>query len=330
MPNEKIILNTGAVLSISAADAEKLIAAKNPDSALLYLYLLRNSGTLSASALSDLGYSADRLESALSALAAAGLISRSGDSEKMPKAENMPARPAPADELPQYSAEYIKNELANGSEFKALVEEVQRALGKVLSSSDLMRLFGFYDALKLPPAVILMLVNYCKSENERKYGAGKNPSMRYIEQAAYTWEREGIFTLERAEEYLHRLATRREKINQLKRTLNISGRDITKQESDYITEWLKMGFDAPAFEIAYERTVMQTGALKWPYMDSIMKNWHKKGLHSKAEILENDTRPAAKPRTQKPKTANHGSGESPAPTAADLVRMQKVLESMND
>ena len=49
-------------------------------------------------------------------------------------------------------------------------------------------------------------------------------------------------------------------------------------------------FGEEAVAIAYDRTVTSTGSLKWPYMNTILKNWHEKGLHSAQEIEEKDTR----------------------------------------
>ncbi len=230
------------------------------------------------------------------------------------------ARPAPADVLPDYSIADIKREMANGAQFSMLVDEVQRALGKILSSDDLIKLFGIYDCLRLPPEVILQLVTFCIAENRRRYGDHRLPTMRYIEKAAYTWEKEGIFSLEQAEEYIKNLAARRESTAQFAAALQIRGRDLTATERKYIESWIGMGFEPEAAAIAFDRTVTQTGRLVWKYMDSIMKNWHGKGLHRAKDIEKNDLRTDA---TGKPAQKN-----STAPTAADIERMRKTLEKI--
>ena len=45
-----------------------------------------------------------------------------------------------------------------------------------------------------------------------------------------------------------------------------------------------LGFSAGARELAYDRTVLKTGRLQWKYMDSIVRSWHGKGLHTPEEI----------------------------------------------
>ena len=60
-----------------------------------------------------------------------------------------------------------------------------------------------------------------------------------------------------------------------------------------------MGFGEAEIALAYERTCMNTGALKWPYINSILKSWRDKGLLTVERILEGDSRPAAgKPARQ--------------------------------
>ena len=58
--------------------------------------------------------------------------------------------------------------------------------------------------------------------------------------------------------------------------------------------WVDMGFPDDAIRLAYERTVMKKQSLNWPYMNSILKNWHAKGLHTIAEIQAGDSDPGRK------------------------------------
>ena len=78
------------------------------------------------------------------------------------------------------------------------------------------------------------------------------------------------------------------------------------QEKDLNT-WLEQGFGEEAIAIAADRTVTNTGSLKWGYLRKILQSWHEKNLHSPAEIREKDPprasrslSPASQPRAQKP------------------------------
>lgn len=331
MTGNKVILPDMETISMSGRAASLLIGSGCPEAALVYIYILKNSGNIAPDAAAQLRISSDRFNNAMSTLALLGLI-RTGDVQQA--SANMPQpqpRPAPADELPEYSIADIKCELENGAQFSMLTDEVQRALGKVLSSSDLIKLFGIYDALRLPPEVILQLVMFCIEENRRRHGEGKLPTMRYIEKVAYTWEREEIFSLEKAEEYIKNLTKKREIMSQFAMALQIKGRDLSDTERRYIESWIAMGFSSDAAAEAFDRTVTNTGGrFAWKYADTIMRNWNSKNLHSISEIEKHDPRigqkPSAGSKPIKPPTNKPSGG----PTAADMERMRKALEKIKE
>ena len=74
--------------------------------------------------------------------------------------------------------------------------------------------------------------------------------------------------------------------------LGLDSRRLTADEERYLSTWISMGFPDESINLAYERTCNQTGAFKWAYMNSILKSWHEKQLHTPQEIAEGDTAPA--------------------------------------
>lgn len=314
MAYRKFVLPGPETISMSAQEAQKLFECGNGDAALLYLYILRNRGNLStAEASYNLRWAPAKVRQALKTLAELGLV-------KKEETLAEPEEAAPVkEELPEYTAAEIQNELRQGAAFQSLVAEVQRSLGKILSSDDLMKLFGIYDSLGLPPEVILLLVTHCLDEFRRRYGPSRTPTMRYIEKNAYIWEREGVFSLELAEEYLKRLAYKKGKAQEIKAALQIKDRELTASEQRYIDAWIDWGFPAEAVEIAYDRTVLKTGKLAWAYLNSILKSWHAKNLHTALEIQRGDGPAPAKAGGKAP-------GGFSAPSAADMERMKKMLE----
>lgn len=80
-----------------------------------------------------------------------------------------------------------------------------------------------------------------------------------------------------------------------------------------------MGFSDGALAEAYDRTVVSTGALKWPYMNKILVNWHQKGLHTPEEIAQGDPRGGAR------RSAAAQSGGAPR---NDLARAEQMLREM--
>jgi DnaD/phage-associated family protein len=316
MADMRFVLPGSDTVTLSGQTVDKLIRAGDGTAVLLYLYAARTGGALS---VSQAAKTFSRSEQDVSA--SMELLSRLG----LMKCDDAPP-PVRKEELPDYTAEDIKNELSSGSVFHALVQEVQRSLGKILSSDDLIKLFGIYDSLGLPPEVILQLVTYCIDDNRRRYGPGRVPTMRYIEKAAFTWEREGIMTLDAAEQYIKIMDSRKNLVSDIKKVLQIKDRELSQSEKKYVDTWLAMGFSPEAVELAYDKTLVKTGRLAWSYMDSILGSWHQKGLHSVDDIQAKDgkgEKPAGKRPFAPPVRAS-------APSPSEVAHMKKFLEKLRE
>ena len=318
MSDMKITLPDVATITITGQVVDKLIRVGDGDAALLYLYILKMNGDISASqAAISLDKSKGWVASALATLSKIGLVAV--DDTIGADNENKP----PLEEPRNYSYDEIKTQLAAGSDFSHVIDETQRVLGRILSPDELLRLFGIYDYLRLPVDVIMLLITHCITEC-RKTGGGRLPSVRYIEKAAYTWEREGLFSAEKAEEYLKKLDERRTLRGKIKEEMQIYGREFSATENRYVDGWIHMGFEPEAVAIAYDKTVVKTGKLAWPYMDSILKNWHKKDFHTAAQVLESEgKKPQGNPKARL--TEKHGK-----PSQTEMDRMTRILNKIKD
>ncbi len=318
------LLYPGTILSLSADAADRLCASGSGDAALLYLFLLRRSGVFEPRAAAHtLRWDPDRTAAAFDALVKLGLADRN---------ETAPPPPAPAEpeEPPEYTAADLTRELEDSaSPFPGLVGEVQRRLGKILSTSDLKMLYTLYDFLSLPAEVILLLVNYCVEEMERKYGPGRKPRLSQIRKEGFVWRRLGVDTVEAAEAYLRRQSLLRTRTAAVLPLLGITGRAPVDAERKYIAAWLDMGFEDSAIRLAYERTVLQKGGMNWPYLNSILKSWHQKGLHTVAQIQAGDSsRP--RPAANAPQPMPTRPGEADRRVREDLERMREYLRQQTD
>lgn len=332
---EKITVN-----SIPAAAADKLISAHDGDAALLYIYRLRTGCEDLEQAAHDLCRTlreitdADeklrRMELIPSAAHTQAALSKAGAPRPAPAApgrsaayeakpyDEKPAAPAmPAEELPQYRSEDIVRRSKTDGMFSVILDEAAKVTGRPLNSNDMKVLFGIYDYLALPAEVIMELLNYCAELFTEKYGTGRRPSARAIEKEAYAWANREILTLEQAEEYIHFQKQRRGELGRLKAAVGIHGRELTATEAKYLASWLDMGFGAEAASIAYDRTVTNTGSLKWPYMNKILTRWHENGLHTPQEIEAKDGRSRPAPQPVR-------SGEK----AIDMDKLRKALDNI--
>lgn len=281
---------------ISAAAVDRLLAAHDGDVALLWLWLSRHAQPDLESAARDLCRTRAEMEAAWEKLRRMELA-QSAAAPAVPPAVSPapiePSRQAPADP-PEYTARDIVER--GDPAFTALVAEAQRVLGHGLSTPDLKKLFGIYDYLALPAEVVMQLLHYCAASSR-----GRLPSMRYIEQEAYIWADREILTLEQAEAFIAEQARRREESAAVAELLGIRGRELTGTERKYIQSWLEADTPRELISLAYDRTVTNTGALKWSYMNKILQSWREKGLRSVAQVQEKDlpprrgAAPAAKP-----------------------------------
>lgn len=295
-------------INVSKTDIEKLVSSHDGDTALLYLFKLENpSSDLNHAALC-LCRTMKEMLSAEEKLTRLGLSfgatdeSINSDDQGGCSAKVLP----PADEMPVYTSEDISARVKTDDIFKALVQESQQIMGHALSTNDFRILFGAYDYLGLSGDVLMLLLNYTAEKFRDKYGESRRPTAKAIEKEAFRWHNDNIETYEQAEAYIRQQKERQSLESVIKNTLQIYSRNLTATESRYINSWISLGFREDAIEIAYDRTITNTGSLTWPYMDKIIKSWYSKKLITANDIESHD----GKKRDSSSPTDTSGSNSS--------------------
>lgn len=268
-------------ITLSAAVTRRLIDSGDGDAALLYLCLLKNRGSASPEALCrDLHWDEARRARAEAALAGLGLVSA-------PKRDPAPA-PQPDPAPSTYTASDVARKLEQDAAFSALLREVERKLGP-LSSPSVAKLLGLYEDLGLPADVIFLLVNHCIDRHAARYGEGRLPTMRRIEQEGYAWARLGLHSTASANEYLKTLRERSRQYPAYMAVLQLGDRAPAPSEEKYLSAWADMGFPPETVALAYDKTVLRCHEFKWSYCNGILKKWHEKGLHTPEETAAENT-----------------------------------------
>ena len=316
------LLLPGNIISMDRRAADRLIAAGSGDGALLYLWLLGHGGELVPSAARKaLKWDQIRLEEAVAALKSIGLSDGSAREEAPP--------PAAPDGPPDYTAADITRELEQeNSSFPGLVSEVQRRLGKILSTADLKSLYTLYDYLALPAEVICLLVSWCVEEFERKYGAGRKPRMSQIQKEGFVWKRLGVDTAQAADAHLKRQALYRTREGEILKLLGIPPRPLVEGERKKVAAWTDMGFEDGALRMAYEKTVYKKQKMDWDYMNGILVRWHRNNLHTPAEIEAGD-KPRRKSAAPAMQDQPNPPGEADRRVREDLARMREFMRKQN-
>lgn len=291
-------MKTDSIL-LDESQAGKLLNLASGDAALLYLYL--RCGNAPEQAAQQLHISQTQLSAAQTMLSQLGLWEQGKAATFVPG------------ERPAYTETDVMDAINRDHSFRSLYGEVQRVLGKTLTTEELKILLGFTRYLGLPNEVISVLVSYCR-ERSRQRGSLRNPSLRTVEKEAYAWAEQGIDTMEQAVAYIRTQHLRTSRIEQLKRTLQIYSRNLTAGEERYANAWLEMGFETEAIAMAYERTCLNTGGMNWAYMNKILTRWHEAGMHTAQAVKSGDRKP------QIPKGASGELGQ------AELEAIARVMQ----
>jgi DnaD/phage-associated family protein len=278
-------------ITLSSEELKILLGCRSTDAVQLYLY--RKAGEPLELAMAALDFSGERIRSAVEQLRFLGCWDTG---------EKLAPKPP---EKPVYSERDLKAVLEDkNSEFSKFIGEAQRRLGRTLSTEELKILLGFLDYLRMPTEVAALLLSFCVERNRRK--GMRAPSMRALEKEAYHWADENIDSMEAALRYMQMQNQIQSRISRLRAMMQIEGRRLTAGEEQYLSKWIQMGFPDDAIHLAYEKTCLNTGGLKWPYMNSIITSWHEKGLHTMRDIQTGDSAPKRKTAEPKGIYQTHG------------------------
>lgn len=278
-------------------DTQKLLAAASGEAVLLYLYL--KSGNAAEKAGQELHLNDTQLACALSTLRQLGLW------------QDRPTVTVPG-EKPVYTEQDVLRAMGTDTAFHNLYGEIQRRLGRTLTTEELKILLGFVRYLGLPEDVICVLVTYC-IDRARQRGSLRNPSLRTIEKEAVAWAEQGIDNVAAAAAFIHSQNLYFSRLGQLKKLLQIHGRNLTAAEEKYAQSWLSMGFEDAVVALAYEKTCLNTGGLNWAYMNKILLRWKEAGVVTVEDVHKTD-------RKAVPKGASGQLGD------AELEAIRKVLQ----
>ncbi|MDO4618017.1 MAG: DnaD domain protein [Clostridia bacterium] len=185
--------------------------------------------------------------------------------------ENTPVEEPVTVKKSDYEAGYVSEAVIHNPSLRDMMAVSEELLAKPLTPPEMDTLFWLHDGLGLSPEAILMLLEYCVSKGK--------PHISYAEKVALSWCDKGLTTPEAISIYLRDSERRNEDINFITAKMGITGRPLTPPEEEYFAKWLseyKMSREMIVF--AYEKTIMGTGKLSFPYMDKILASWFSQSI----------------------------------------------------
>jgi DnaD/phage-associated family protein len=193
------------------------------------------------------------------------------------KHEKPKEEPRKARVFTETDGEYIANRINGCEDISFIIKEAEIILGDKFSRGIVPALVSFYDNYGLPADVIVMILQYATR-------AGKN-NVRYIEAVGVSWAKEGIDTIEKAEEkikFFDNMNIIREKFEKL-----IDSKDYKFSSSDLktIDKWFNnWNYSNDMVREAYDRCIRIKGKFILKYVDGIIKSWKSEEIHDKEQL----------------------------------------------
>ena len=180
--------------------------------------------------------------------------------------------------LPNYSSTEIAGMVENDREVALMIDECERALGKMLRVGEIAKIVALRDYLGFSPDYITALCTYCAQ-------IGKN-SVRYLETTAISLYDDGITDKETLEEHLRKAQEKHELEVQIRSLFGMNmTRALTTKEKKFIESWTQtMGFSIEVIKIAYEITIDKINEPSLNYANAILESWNVNGLKTEEEV----------------------------------------------
>ena len=208
---------------------------------------------------------------------------------------------------------FTAQRLAVDEELKILVQEAQSALGKTLSNSDTSTLLMLKDTCGLHLDVILMLIHYCISIDKG--------NMRTVEKIGVSWADEGVNSVEAADEKIRRAHQASQSFSIVSSAFGLMNTGSpTKKQLEYSSKWVgDWKFSQPMLREAYERCVDKHNAIKWNYIDGILKRWNASNIRNLDELKQSEES-ASKPKIQTQRKASYDLDELEKINTLDFIQ----------
>lgn len=164
--------------------------------------------------------------------------------------------------------------------YKDFNQNLQIIFGKrQLTPQEYLRIYDWIEILLLPAEVVLMMIQFYLSKK------GEKLSINYLDKVAESWAKDGINTLQKAEEYIEQYESCYQETIAVLKYLGIH-RSPSKAELDLYKKWQTLwGFSLNAIlEACKETTKIQSPNMA--YLDKILESLNKLGLSSQQEIKE--------------------------------------------
>ncbi len=204
-----------------------------------------------------------------------------------------------ADQLPTYTSSELADLLEARVAIRMLVDEAQKAYGKIFNTAEINILVGMTDYLGLSEESVVLLLAHCKR-------IGKT-NLRSVEKYAFRLADRGITDAAALEEEFLRSEAMHSFEGQVRSLFGMKSRALTTKESKMLSAWMDFGYGIDVVRLAYDITVTATGEPSVGYANAILERWHAEGLSDLAAVekaIEKEKQKKEGKNGQKPALGN--------------------------
>ncbi len=210
---------------------------------------------------------------------------------------------------------YVAKRISEDKEIEALLNEAQYILGRPVSPNENAGMIMMHDNDGLPCEVILMLLTY---------GASNQKGMRQIEAMGAAWAREGILTLEQADEKIRELEESKEAYRKVQSILGLEFRKPSQKEEENYTRWLnEWKFSDDMIKEAYDICVNSKGKYIPNYVNTILQRWNQNGIRTVEQVRAERSKSSYK-------NGSNGNGNDSGRKSSFDIDDLKGLSMFND
>ncbi|MBE6067335.1 MAG: DnaD domain protein [Clostridium lundense] len=175
----------------------------------------------------------------------------------------------------------------NKNSTKDMLQDIEKLLGRPLSSKEMTMYIGWIKDYAFLPEIILLLLQYCVSK-------GKT-DCRYIETIAIAWYDANIRSIEDAQGFIKKHENKWINIRKILTYLGIKDGEIMKPQEEMLTKWLyTYGFSMDIIHRACDICFQRINKADFKYIDGILNSWQKEGIKTLEDIDRKDNKKTIK------------------------------------
>lgn len=157
-----------------------------------------------------------------------------------------------------------------------LLREAQLKFGRNLKQNENSLLVSLYDDHGMDISVILLLLQYAKSEDKC--------NITFIKNTASRWLNAGVETVIDAESFIADTAKQKLAWNVVQKLFGIEKRNPSSKELELCNLWInEWKFGTDMLKLAYDVCVDTKSKFSMPYVAKILENWHSSGFKTPAD-----------------------------------------------